>query len=74
MAKIRLASPPKDVLARLKKAFPHAKSHPDLGVANLVFEGKHIMVFSSGEIAIRTAKDEEDILKTAEAIAHALLE
>ena len=72
MAKIRLTKPPKDILKRLERA-GLGTVHTDLGVARFTMKGKHVMVFESGEISIRAADDDADVLKTAEELADLLL-
>ena len=73
MAKVKLAHPAKDMFERLAKAgFDDLKAFPDLGIANLRFRGMHIIVFSSGEISIRTARSREDIFEAAELLAKLL--
>lgn len=72
MAKIRLKHPPGDLLEKAKTRLG-AEIFPDVGVAKLQREGKHIMIFSSGEIAIRAAQNAEDVVRTGEELAAALL-
>lgn len=70
MAKIHLQDPPADLFERLEKGnFDELKCFPDLGVAKIRMGSKHVMVFTSGEISIRAADNEDDILQTAELLA-----
>lgn len=73
MAKVRLENPPKNIFQKLEKQqFDEMKPFPDLGVAKIRMNGKHIMVFQTGEISIRAAEDERDVLETAELLANIL--
>ncbi|MBI4021559.1 MAG: hypothetical protein HY369_04915 [Candidatus Aenigmarchaeota archaeon] len=70
MAKLRLTSPPPDLIGRLAAAgaFDEIKPFPAMGMATARLGGKHILIFSSGEVTIRAADDEDDVLKTAKLI------
>ena len=73
MAKVRLKNPPKDILERLEKGpFDEVKIDASLKVANLRLGKKRILVFSSGEVSIRAAENDKDILETAELLAKLL--
>lgn len=74
MAKLKLRSPPKDILERLEKSgiFDEMKSFPELGTARAAMDGKQVLIFSSGEISIRQAKDRHDVAETVRRIVEAV--
>ena len=72
MAKIRFADVPGDFLLRLKSHFPAIELHEEMGLGRLELEGRHILLFASGEVAVRAAKSEQDLIDTAEQFLDAL--
>ncbi|MBL7160251.1 MAG: hypothetical protein ISS93_00155 [Candidatus Aenigmarchaeota archaeon] len=72
MAKIRLKNPPAGICNKLKKTFSDAKCFPNLGVTRIERGRKQIIIFQNGEIVIRSAENEKDVIKTADAILKAL--
>ncbi len=57
----------------LSSHFTSVGCSPELGIARVQEGEKIIMVFDSGKVVIRQARDEEDILMTAERLADIFL-
>jgi hypothetical protein len=75
MASIRLRfRPRKNFHEALKKSndFEDVRHFPSLGLVKMKLRGKDIMIMHSGEINIREAADEEDVIKTADLIVRSL--
>jgi ArsR family metal-binding transcriptional regulator len=52
--------------------FKRVRCSPKLGVARVDWEGKTIMIFDSGRISIRRAKDREDVLRSLKFVSRVL--
>ncbi|MBI4181779.1 MAG: hypothetical protein HY520_02325 [Candidatus Aenigmarchaeota archaeon] len=73
MAKLTLAQQPRDLCGQLAAgAWDQFSCFPDLGVARILLQGKQILVFANGEVSIRAAENEEDIVRAADLLVSLL--
>ncbi len=69
-AKLRLKKPisMSELKAHLRKKFKKVQYAPNIRAARIDWEGKIIILFDSGEMYVREAKNERDILETVQMI------
>ena len=73
MARILLRKVPKGFLEKLDHSiFDEFNFFPEMGLAKIRISRKHIMIFQTGEISIRAAENEKDVLETADLFASLL--
>ncbi len=57
---------------RIYDVFKDVKCSPDLGIAQIRYDGKNILIFQNGKIKIREALDKDDVMKTLRLVARVI--
>ncbi|MFQ6051229.1 MAG: (Fe-S)-binding protein [Candidatus Hydrothermarchaeota archaeon] len=57
---------------RIYEIFKDVKCSPELGIAQIKYDGKSILIFQNGKIKIREALDKDDVMKTLRLVSRVI--